>query len=119
MRPAVWAPWPRDLCLRIEPSTVVSLCRFSKSSSRSLGHSLLLVKEPYEPTYCHNRHPSYRSAEGFRLALLCGCQVANTRMLLIPPMTLLLPHPRETGCYTWHGTKSVTLTWDAPRCWAP
>src|SRR5919106_2742367 len=37
-------------------------------------------------------------------------------MLLIPPMTLLLPHPRETGCYTWHGTKSVTLTWDAPRC---
>ena len=30
-------------------------------------------------------------------------------------MTLLFPHhPRETGCYAWHGTKSVTLTWDAP-----
>src|SRR5919106_1082563 len=75
--PAVWAPWPRDLCLRIEPSTVVSLCRFSNSSSRSLGHSLLLVKEPYEPTYCHNRHPSYRSAEGLHLALRYRSQPRN------------------------------------------
>src|SRR5688572_1419487 len=29
-------------------------------------------------------------------------------------MTLFFAHPRETGCYAWHGTKSVTLTWDAP-----
>ena len=29
-------------------------------------------------------------------------------------MRLFFPHPRETGCYAWHGTKAVTLTWDAP-----
>src|SRR6266545_3182385 len=29
-------------------------------------------------------------------------------------MTFLPPDQRETGCYAWHGTKAVTLTWDAP-----
>jgi len=29
-------------------------------------------------------------------------------------MTLFPSHPRETCCYAWHGTKSVSLTWDAP-----
>ena len=29
-------------------------------------------------------------------------------------MNLTILDPRETACYSWHGTKSVTLTWDAP-----
>ena len=29
-------------------------------------------------------------------------------------MNLTIPDQRETACYAWHGTKSVTLTWDAP-----
>jgi len=29
-------------------------------------------------------------------------------------MTLFPSPPREIACYAWHGTKSVTLTWDAP-----
>jgi hypothetical protein len=29
-------------------------------------------------------------------------------------MIPFFPHPRQTGCYAWHGTKAVTLTWDAP-----
>ena len=28
-------------------------------------------------------------------------------------LTLTIPDQRETDCYAWHGTKSVTLTWDA------
>ena len=34
-------------------------------------------------------------------------------------MTIFPSHPRETGCYAWHGTKAVTLTWDAPLFKAP
>jgi ABC-type nitrate/sulfonate/bicarbonate transport system substrate-binding protein len=37
------------------------------------------------------------------LRLLCGCQVANTRVLFFL-VTLSLPDQRETCCYTWHGT---------------
>jgi hypothetical protein len=37
----------------------------------------------------------------------------NTRVLLIRFMGLFFPHSRETGCYWCHGTKAVTLTWDA------
>jgi len=37
------------------------------------------------------------------LLLLCGCQVANTRVLFFL-VTLSLPDQRETCCYTWHGT---------------
>src|SRR6476661_452023 len=33
-------------------------------------------------------------------------------------MTLVPPDQRETGCYTWHGTTAVTLTWDASLSWA-
>src|SRR5713226_5654591 len=29
-------------------------------------------------------------------------------------MTFSPSPPRETACYAWHGTKAVTLTWDAP-----
>ena len=53
-------------------------------------------------------HSSVRSFD----KLLCGCQVTAPPSYFL--MTLFLPHPRETDCYTWHGTMAVTLTWHAP-----
>src|SRR5262245_12544386 len=47
------------------------------------------------------------------VALLCGCQVANTRALFFL-MTLLVPDQRETCCHTWHDTQAVTLFCNAP-----
>src|SRR2546426_12761192 len=46
------------------------------------------------------------------VALLCGCQVTNTRGHFFL-MTLLLPDQRETCCHTWHGTRAVTLLCNA------
>ena len=37
-------------------------------------------------------------------ALLCGCQVMNTRVLLFSYDSFSFPDQRETCCYAWYGT---------------
>ena len=49
-----WAQCPGISVSRIEPSGVVSLSRFSKSSSRSLGHRLLLGQRSRINLFSHD-----------------------------------------------------------------
>jgi len=41
-------------------------------------------------------------------------KLTDARVLLFFYDSFLLPDQRETDCYAWHGTRAVTLTWNAP-----